>query len=159
MPTVRVQDHDVQEDKILLVSLLMAEMGVHSVAYAFPQVKIITTAVDKKVNHLFHIIPGIGEQQKNESARARASQPVNGHVSAMLGNFGDRYFGTDAPPDWSDEDMDEPSYWPRFGRGRLSSVHWLVWCSICASEDGYRRFFRSERADERTKFAVTLLRF
>lgn len=26
------------------------------------------------------------------------------------GNFGDRYFGTDAPPDWSDDDMDEPSY-------------------------------------------------
>ncbi|KAM9445629.1 uridine-cytidine kinase-like 1 isoform 5-T5 [Clarias gariepinus] len=84
MMAVRVLlDHDVQEDKILLVSLLMAEMGVHSVAYAFPQVKIITTAVDKKVNDLFHIIPGIG-------------------------NFGDRYFGTDAPPDWSDEDMDEP---------------------------------------------------
>ncbi|XP_019724082.1 uridine-cytidine kinase-like 1 isoform X8 [Hippocampus comes] len=61
MMAVRVLlDHDVQEDKILLVSLLMAEMGVHSVAYAFPQVKIITTAVDKKVNDLFHIIPGIG---------------------------------------------------------------------------------------------------
>lgn len=59
---VCAQDHDVQEDKILLVSLLMAEMGVHSVAYAFPQVKIITTAVDKKVNDLFHIIPGIGKQ-------------------------------------------------------------------------------------------------
>ncbi|XP_066527142.1 uridine-cytidine kinase-like 1 isoform X2 [Hoplias malabaricus] len=86
MMAVRVLlDHDVQEDKILLVSLLMAEMGVHSIAYAFPQVKIITTAVDKKVNDLFHIIPGIG-------------------------NFGDRYFGTDAPPDWSDDDMDEPSY-------------------------------------------------
>uniref|UniRef100_H3DKI9 Uridine-cytidine kinase n=1 Tax=Tetraodon nigroviridis TaxID=99883 RepID=H3DKI9_TETNG len=80
MMAVRVLlDHDVQEDKILLVSLLMAEMGIHSVAYAFPQVKIITTAVDKKVNDLFHIIPGIG-------------------------NFGDRYFGTDAPPDWSDEE-------------------------------------------------------
>lgn len=39
----------------------MAEMGVHSVAYAFPRVKIITTAVDKKVNDLFRIIPGIGE--------------------------------------------------------------------------------------------------
>ncbi|XP_055043789.1 uridine-cytidine kinase-like 1 isoform X2 [Misgurnus anguillicaudatus] len=86
MMAIRVLlDHDVQEEKILLVSLLMAEMGVHSVAYAFPQVKIITTAVDKQVNHLFHIIPGIG-------------------------NFGDRYFGTDAPPDWSDDDLDEPSY-------------------------------------------------
>lgn len=60
-PCFHFQDHDVQEDKILLVSLLMAEMGVHSVAYAFPQVKIITTAVDKKVNDLFHIIPGIGK--------------------------------------------------------------------------------------------------
>ncbi|XP_057209344.1 uridine-cytidine kinase-like 1 isoform X3 [Triplophysa rosa] len=76
-------DHDVQEDKIFLLSLLMAEMGVHSVAYAFPKVRIITTAVDKKVSDEFHIIPGIG-------------------------NFGDRYFGTDAPSDWyeSDEGMD-----------------------------------------------------
>ncbi|NWH99182.1 UCKL1 protein, partial [Tichodroma muraria] len=71
MMAVRVLlDHDVPEDKIFLLSLLMAEMGVHSVAYAFPRVKIITTAVDKKVNDLFRIIPGIG-------------------------NFGDRYFGTD----------------------------------------------------------------
>nr|XP_055041535.1 uridine-cytidine kinase-like 1 isoform X1 [Misgurnus anguillicaudatus] len=76
-------DHDVQEDKIFLLSLLMAEMGVHSVAYAFPKVRIITTAVDKKVSDEFHIIPGIG-------------------------NFGDRYFGTDAPSDWyeSDDGMD-----------------------------------------------------
>nr|XP_033818710.1 uridine-cytidine kinase-like 1 isoform X1 [Geotrypetes seraphini]XP_033818711.1 uridine-cytidine kinase-like 1 isoform X1 [Geotrypetes seraphini]XP_033818712.1 uridine-cytidine kinase-like 1 isoform X1 [Geotrypetes seraphini]XP_033818714.1 uridine-cytidine kinase-like 1 isoform X1 [Geotrypetes seraphini]XP_033818715.1 uridine-cytidine kinase-like 1 isoform X1 [Geotrypetes seraphini] len=80
MMAVRVLlDHDVPEDKIFLLCLLMAEMGVHSVAYAFPQVKIITTAVDKKVNDLFHIIPGIG-------------------------NFGDRYFGTDIPADWSDEE-------------------------------------------------------
>ncbi|KAF6089730.1 uridine-cytidine kinase 1 like 1 [Phyllostomus discolor] len=73
------QDHDVPEDKIFLLSLLMAEMGVHSVAYAFPRVRIITTAVDKRVNDLFRIIPGIG-------------------------NFGDRYFGTDAVPDGSDEE-------------------------------------------------------
>lgn len=75
----RLQDHDVQEDKILLVSLLMAEMGVHSVAYAFPQVKIITTAVDKKVNDLFHIIPGIGESQANV--------PVTGAGSHSLRSF------------------------------------------------------------------------
>ncbi|XP_074262898.1 uridine-cytidine kinase-like 1 isoform X6 [Saimiri boliviensis] len=80
MMAVRVLlDHDVPEDKIFLLSLLMAEMGVHSVAYAFPRVRIITTAVDKRVNDLFRIIPGIG-------------------------NFGDRYFGTDAVPDGSDEE-------------------------------------------------------
>uniref|UniRef100_A0A8C3S7S8 Phosphoribosyltransferase domain-containing protein n=1 Tax=Chelydra serpentina TaxID=8475 RepID=A0A8C3S7S8_CHESE len=62
MMAVRVLlDHDVHEEKIFLLSLLMAEMGVHSVAYAFPRVRIITTAVDKRVNEEFHIIPGIGK--------------------------------------------------------------------------------------------------
>ena len=58
------QDHDVPEERIFLLSLLMAEMGVHSVAYAFPGVRIITTAVDKEVNEQFHIIPGIGEAKQ-----------------------------------------------------------------------------------------------
>lgn len=31
-------DHDVPEENIMLVSLLMAEIGVHSIAYAFPSV-------------------------------------------------------------------------------------------------------------------------
>uniref|UniRef100_A0A3B4TFW6 Uridine-cytidine kinase 1 like 1 n=1 Tax=Seriola dumerili TaxID=41447 RepID=A0A3B4TFW6_SERDU len=52
-------------------STKLLSYGRHSVAYAFPKVRIITTAVDKEVNDQFHIIPGIG-------------------------NFGDRYFGTDA---------------------------------------------------------------
>lgn len=56
-----LQDHEVQEDKIVLVSLLMAELGVHSVAYAFPKVKIITTAVDKSLDDFLHVVPGIGK--------------------------------------------------------------------------------------------------
>uniref|UniRef100_A0A671LDS6 Uridine-cytidine kinase n=1 Tax=Sinocyclocheilus anshuiensis TaxID=1608454 RepID=A0A671LDS6_9TELE len=84
MMAVRVLlDHDVQEDKVVLVSLLMAELGVHSVAYAFPRVKIITTAVDKSLDDLLHVIPGIGD-------------------------FGDRYFGTDGSSSWSDEEQQEP---------------------------------------------------
>ena len=31
-------DHDVAEENITLLSLLMAEAGVHSIAYAFPRV-------------------------------------------------------------------------------------------------------------------------
>ncbi|XP_072769781.1 uridine-cytidine kinase-like 1a isoform X3 [Nerophis lumbriciformis] len=87
MMAVRVLlDHEVQEEKILLVSLLMAELGVHSVAYAFPKVKIITTAVDKDLDDSLHVIPGIGD-------------------------FGDRYFGTDGSDRWSDEeDQEQPSY-------------------------------------------------
>ena len=61
------QDHEVQEDKIVLVSLLMAELGVHSVAYAFPKVKIITTAVDKSLDDYLHVIPGIGKPVNTHS--------------------------------------------------------------------------------------------
>ncbi|CAH1970899.1 unnamed protein product [Acanthoscelides obtectus] len=63
-------DHDVLESNILLVSLLMAESGVQSIAYAFPKVTIVTTAIDPEINGRFHVMPGIG-------------------------NFGDRYFGTE----------------------------------------------------------------
>ncbi|UYV62795.1 UCKL1 [Cordylochernes scorpioides] len=63
-------DHDVPEENITLCSLLMADAGVHTIAYAFPRVNIVTTHVDHEMNDKFHIIPGIG-------------------------NFGDRYFGTE----------------------------------------------------------------
>ena len=69
LPPPLPQDHDVAEDSILLVSLLMAELGVHTVAYAFPRVKLVTSAVDTLVNKNYHIVPGVG-------------------------NYGDRYFGT-----------------------------------------------------------------
>ena len=52
------------------MSILAAKLGVHSVAYAYPRVRIITSAVDSEVNERFHIIPGVG-------------------------NYGDRYFGTE----------------------------------------------------------------
>jgi len=71
MMAIRVLlDHDVPEANIILVSLLMAESGVHTVAYAFPHVKIVTSAIDPELNERFHVLPGIG-------------------------NFGDRYFGTE----------------------------------------------------------------
>ncbi|XP_015795956.1 uridine-cytidine kinase-like 1 isoform X2 [Tetranychus urticae] len=72
MMAIRVLlDHDVPEENIMLCSLLMAESGVHSIAYAFPKVVIITTEVDAEVNESFYIVPGIG-------------------------NFGDRFFGTES---------------------------------------------------------------
>ena len=57
------------QERILFVSVLAAKLGIHSVAYVFPRVKIITSAVDPEVNSQFHILPGVG-------------------------NYGDRYFGT-----------------------------------------------------------------
>ena len=40
----------------------VCDAGVQSVAYAFPSVKIVTTAIDEEMNDRFHIIPGIGER-------------------------------------------------------------------------------------------------
>ena len=61
MMAIRVLlDHDVLEQNIFLCSLLMAVSGVHSIAYAFPKVKIVTTQVDLEVNEKFYILPGIG---------------------------------------------------------------------------------------------------
>lgn len=69
MMAIRVLlDHDVPEENILVVSLLMAASGVHSIAYTFPQVRIVSSAVDPEINEKFFVKPGIG-------------------------NFGDRYFG------------------------------------------------------------------
>ncbi|CAL8077886.1 unnamed protein product [Calicophoron daubneyi] len=62
-------EHDVPEERIILISLIMAMQGVHSVAYTYPKAHIVTTFVDGGLNDQFHIVPGIG-------------------------NFGDRYFGT-----------------------------------------------------------------
>ena len=63
MMAIRVLlDHDVPEDNIFLCSLLMAVSGVHSIAYAFPKVKVVTTQVDPEVNDKFYILPGIGIQ-------------------------------------------------------------------------------------------------
>ncbi|CAG2110856.1 unnamed protein product [Medioppia subpectinata] len=71
MMAIRVLlDHDVPEENIFLLSLLMAVSGVHSIAYAFPKVHIVTTQVDPEVSDKFYIIPGIG-------------------------NYGDRFFGTE----------------------------------------------------------------
>lgn len=39
----------------------MVFVGVHAVAYAFPKVKLISAALDEKVNDYYHIIPGVGE--------------------------------------------------------------------------------------------------
>lgn len=54
--------------------------GVQTVAYVFPKVKIITTACDTELD------------------------PTTGFICPGLGNFGDRYFGTDLPGYSSDAD-------------------------------------------------------
>ncbi|CAF0938138.1 unnamed protein product [Didymodactylos carnosus] len=71
MMAIRVLlDHNVDEEKIALLSLLVSKQGVQTIGYAFNKVKIIATACDEHLDAQYFICPG-------------------------LGNFGDRYFGTD----------------------------------------------------------------
>ncbi len=58
------------QEHILLTTLLGAPTGLHAVAYAFPRVRIVTSAVDRGLDDLHHIVPGFG-------------------------NFGDRFYGMD----------------------------------------------------------------
>ncbi|KAI0989633.1 hypothetical protein GJ496_008304 [Pomphorhynchus laevis] len=63
-------DHGVPQENISVISLLMSSFGYQSVAYVYPDVTIITSSVDSELSENFHILPG-------------------------LGNFGDRYYGTE----------------------------------------------------------------
>ncbi|KAF5303144.1 hypothetical protein FQA39_LY19043 [Lamprigera yunnana] len=50
----------------LIVSLLMAESSVHSIAYAFPNIQIVTSAIDPEVNDKFFVMPGIEDEDEEE---------------------------------------------------------------------------------------------
>ena len=54
-------DHGVLEENIVFVTIIATPLGLNTLSYAFPRVKIIVSEVDPTVNSQFHIIPGIGE--------------------------------------------------------------------------------------------------
>ncbi|GFS29940.1 uridine kinase/uracil phosphoribosyltransferase 1 [Actinidia rufa] len=60
----------VPESHIIFLSLISAPEGIHCVSKRFPSLKIVTSEIDMALNEEFRVIPGMGE-------------------------FGDRYFGTD----------------------------------------------------------------
>ncbi|CAH8392228.1 unnamed protein product [Eruca vesicaria subsp. sativa] len=60
----------VPEGNIIFLNLISAPQGVHVVCKKFPRLKIVTSEIEHGLNEEFRVIPGMGE-------------------------FGDRYFGTD----------------------------------------------------------------
>ncbi|KAI8533580.1 hypothetical protein RHMOL_Rhmol10G0021100 [Rhododendron molle] len=60
----------VAESNIIFLNLIAAPEGIHAVCKKFPKLKIVTSEIDTSLNKDLHVIPGMGE-------------------------FGDRYFGTD----------------------------------------------------------------
>ncbi|EOY02564.1 hypothetical protein QUC31_018103 [Theobroma cacao] len=60
----------VRETNIIFLNLIAAPEGIHTVCRKFPKLKIVTSEIDSSLDRNFGVIPGMGE-------------------------FGDRYFGTD----------------------------------------------------------------
>ncbi|XP_073039659.1 uridine kinase-like protein 3 [Primulina eburnea] len=60
----------VPESNIIFLNLISAPKGVHEVCKRFPRLKIVTSEIELGLNEDFRVVPGMGE-------------------------FGDRYFGTD----------------------------------------------------------------
>ena len=63
-------DKGVSEEHIIFANLIAVPEGIQNLSLKFPKVQIVTTCIDEKLNDSKFIIPGIGD-------------------------FGDRYFGTD----------------------------------------------------------------
>uniref|UniRef100_A0A0E0LX78 Uridine kinase n=1 Tax=Oryza punctata TaxID=4537 RepID=A0A0E0LX78_ORYPU len=60
----------VPEERIMFLNLISAPEGVHCVCKRFPRLKIVTSEIETGLNEEYRVIPGLGE-------------------------YGDRYFGTD----------------------------------------------------------------
>lgn len=63
-------DKGVQEQKILFLTLIAAPEGIHTLCKRYPALKVITSEIDERIDVNFRVVPGVGE-------------------------FGDRYFGTE----------------------------------------------------------------
>eukprot|EP01129_Flabellula_baltica_P015188 TRINITY_DN7558_c0_g1_i1.p1 TRINITY_DN7558_c0_g1~~TRINITY_DN7558_c0_g1_i1.p1 ORF type:complete len:217 (-),score=54.08 TRINITY_DN7558_c0_g1_i1:38-688(-) len=62
-------DHDVDESKIYFLNLISSPEGIEKIHSRYPQVRIVTAAIDQGLDDKKYIVPGCGD-------------------------FGDRYFGT-----------------------------------------------------------------
>ncbi|MBU1008042.1 uracil phosphoribosyltransferase [Candidatus Dependentiae bacterium] len=67
-----LKEKGAHEEKIVFVAIVAAPDGLERIKKAFPKIKIIVPAIDERLNNKKFIIPG-------------------------LGDFGDRFFGTDVP--------------------------------------------------------------
>lgn len=83
----------VPEAHIIFLNLISAPEGIHVVCKRFPKLKIVTSEIDAALNEEYRVVPGMGE-------------------------FGDRYFGTD------EDGPDVPYYTPlqvsRLANGSLT---------------------------------------
>ncbi|MEV6705971.1 uracil phosphoribosyltransferase [Micromonospora wenchangensis] len=67
-----LREYGVFEEDVVFVSLLSSPEGISAVHARYPRVRIVTSAIEERLNADAYMVPGIGD-------------------------FGDRYFGTDQP--------------------------------------------------------------
>lgn len=67
--SILIEKYGVAEDKILFLNVVSCPEGIRTLSAQFPKLRIITSAIDERLNEHMYIVPG-------------------------LGDFGDRYFGT-----------------------------------------------------------------
>jgi uridine kinase len=77
-------EHHIPQEQIIFVTLIASRTGIINVTSMYPKVRIVTSAVDPSLNQMGYIIPGVG-------------------------NFGDRYFGTESSP--SESSTEETPKW------------------------------------------------
>ncbi|CAI5960158.1 unnamed protein product [Closterium sp. NIES-65] len=71
----------VPEERIIFLNLISAPEGIHNVCRRFPHLKIVTSEIDSGINEEYRVVPGMGE-------------------------FGDRYFGTEEGDAGRDDERD-----------------------------------------------------
>jgi len=67
---VLIQEYNVKEEHIIFLNVVSCPEGIKTFTARFPKIHIVTSAIDERLNEHMYIVPG-------------------------LGDFGDRYFGTD----------------------------------------------------------------
>lgn len=65
-------ERGVREDRVVLVNFLTVQEGIDALLGAHPAVRLVTSSIEERMNENGYMLPGIGD-------------------------FGDRYFGTDRP--------------------------------------------------------------
>lgn len=51
----------VKEDKILFLSMVAAPQAIHRLCGTYPDMKVLTSEVDKGLDEHYRIVPGVGE--------------------------------------------------------------------------------------------------
>ncbi|RXH85093.1 hypothetical protein DVH24_041861 [Malus domestica] len=112
-----ILEKGVPESNIIFLNLISAPQGVHMVCKRFPRIKIVTSEIETGLNEDFRVVPGMGE-------------------------FGDRYFGTDDDDQQVDIYRHDDNIFfvaSQFSSRRSSFLHTLAYSGVYPSQDNSSR--------------------